>query len=176
MKKITLEEKIKLITAYTEDIPVEIYDKDDDDWLIKRFDVWDFEKGIYRIKSETTATTKFKVGDVLLYKGDEGFANPDRYEVLAIKEGMYELSEAVDRFQGDVEDLFVNENDVLWYFEWKDTSGNITTSRNVYLDAKVIDSLSIRLTIPEAKKLVENSKTLVACYPLCSLGFKLKEN
>ena len=174
MKKMTLEEKIEVIRAYAEGKAVEVYDKYSNAWYPKLRDFWDFEEQKYRIKPNET--TKFKVGDVLLYKGDEGFANPDRYEVLAIKEGMYELSEAVDRFQGDVEDLFVNENDVLWYFEWKDTSGNITASRNVYLDAKVIDSLSIRLTIPEAKKLVENSKTLVACYPLCSLGFKLKDN
>ena len=48
-----LEEKIELLTAYAKDKKlVEVYDENTDSWMIKVFDIWDFEGGKYRIKSK----------------------------------------------------------------------------------------------------------------------------
>lgn len=66
----TLEEKIGVIKAYAEGKAVEVYDEDSDEGLAKQHDIWDFEYSQYRIKPE--ATTKFKVGDRLVYKSNEG--------------------------------------------------------------------------------------------------------
>lgn len=58
-----LEEKIELLTAYAKDKKlVEVYDENTDSWMIKVFDIWDFENGKYRIKSKIEP--KFKAGDV----------------------------------------------------------------------------------------------------------------
>lgn len=164
MKKITLEEKINIITAYTEGIPVELYDKDSDDWLIKRFDVWDFEKGIYRIKPEATATTKFKVGDILVCKSDEGFGVVDRYEVTEVGQEYYRLDDMVSKPCEAAELEFANIKDVLWFFE---TYDHISKRYSMH---------PTRMTIPEMDEEFGANHDTLRWKPMYNLGFKLKEN
>ena len=65
-----LEEKIELLASYAKDKKlVEVYDENTDSWMIKVFDVWDFENGKYRVK--TKIEPKFKAGDVLVCKTAE---------------------------------------------------------------------------------------------------------
>lgn len=79
-----LEEKVELLTAYAKDKKlVEVYDENTDSWMIKVFDVWDFENGKYRIKSKIEP--KFKAGNVLVCKTAENMLNPTRFLVMKLK-------------------------------------------------------------------------------------------
>ena len=64
-----LEEKIKILTAYEEGKTVETYYRSEGKWCKINQDVWDFEDGTYRVKSDRD--TKFKVGDTLVFKNSE---------------------------------------------------------------------------------------------------------
>ena len=118
MKKITLEEKIKLITAYAEGKPVEAYDTIFRCWFEKGSDSWDFDIEEYRIKPEET--TKFKVGDVLVFKRTAGKLSPFRYEVTEITDASYKFKHVSPSPIEEVDENFIDERDVLWYFEMYD--------------------------------------------------------
>lgn len=111
----TLEEKIEVIKAYAEGKPIEFFSKFHNNWFDKIHDIWYFEEGEYRIKPEAAA--KFKAGDVLLAKKDEHQANPTRFEVTDIKLGHYCFKDHLGAPIIDVDKNYINERDVLWYFE-----------------------------------------------------------
>lgn len=122
MNKMTLKEKIEVIKAYAEGKAVEVYDEDSDEGLAKKHDIWDFEYSQYRIKPE--ATTKFKVGDVLLAKEDEYQSNPTRFEVTDVKLECYCFKDHLDIPIIDVDKNYINERDVIWFFEGKTIYGD----------------------------------------------------
>lgn len=98
----TTEEKVELITTYAKDKKlVEVYDENTDSWMIKVFDIWDFEGGKYRIKSKIES--KFKAGDVLVCKTAENMLNPTRFLVKKVFDDEYELesSTITDRIECD---------------------------------------------------------------------------
>ena len=79
MQKITLKEKVELITAYAEGKIVDAYDTLSQRWFAKGTDTWDFDREEYRIRSNSAP--KFKVGDSLVYKSDEGYKDIEVYKV-----------------------------------------------------------------------------------------------
>lgn len=164
MKKITLEEKIKLITAYAEGKPVEAYDTIFRRWFEKGTDTWDFDIEEYRIKPEET--TKFKVGDVLLAKKDEHQANPTRFEVTDTKLRYYCFKDHLAAPIIDVDKNYINERDVLWYFEGKTIYGDKWS---------ILCDLS-RQRIPNMEELYKRQSDAIVWQPIYSIGFKLKEN
>lgn len=157
----TTKEKLAVINAYSEGKPVEIYSEYSEKWLDKHFDVWDFEEQKYRIKPEET--TKFKVGDVLLAKKDEHQANPTRFEVTNIKLGYYCFKDHLCAPVIDIDKNYINERDVLWYFEVYD----YILKYSIHLT---------RMTIPEMDEEFGAYHDTLSWKPIYGLGFKLKEN
>ena len=176
MKKITLKEKIGLITAYAEGKPVEAYDTIFRRWFEKGSDSWDFDREEYRVKPE--ATTKFKVGDVLVNKKEEGNPNPTFFLVEEVSDEGYVLDNAVISDLETIEKEVVSERDVLWYFEWRTAKGQYTKDfevSEVHNDTLKV-SKNYRLTIDEAIEVVKNTRYLMECYPMRVLGFRLRKD
>lgn len=161
MKKITLEEKIKLITAYAEGKPVEAYDTIFRRWFEKGTDTWDFDREEYRIKP--SEDTKFKVGDILVFIGDVNTPHVTTYEIIEIEQGYYRFSDESLRPIEEVEKEFINERDVLWCFNIYD-----------YIFKRYSICL-FRKTIPEMDEEFAANHDTLSWEPAYSLGFKLKE-
>ena len=117
MMMMTLEEKIKIITAYHNKETVErLYEYDGVEvWQPVGLDAWNFELGQYRIKPNSAP--KFKVGDRLVYKSDEGYTDIEVYEVTEATQEFYRLDDMVNKTPEYVEKEFINIKDVLWLFE-----------------------------------------------------------
>ena len=158
-----LEEKIKIITAYHNKETVErLYEYDGVEvWQPVGLDAWNFELGQYRIKPNSAP--KFKVGDRLVYKSDEGYTDIEVYEVTEATQEFYRLDDMVNKTPEYVEKEFINERDVLWCF-------------NIYdYVSKRYSICLFRKTIPEMdKEFAANHDTLM-WKPIYALGFKLKE-
>lgn len=160
----TLEEKIEVIKAYAEGKPIEFFSKFHNNWFDKIHDIWYFEEREYRIKPEETA--KFKAGDVLLAKKDEHQANPTRFEVTDIKLGHYCFKDHLGAPIIDVDKNYINERDVLWFFEGKTIYGDKWS---------ILCDLS-RQRIPNMEELYKRQSDAIIWQPIYSIGFKLKEN
>ena len=151
-----LEEKIELLTAYAKDKKlVEVYDENTDSWMIKVFDIWDFENGKYRVK--TKIESKFRAGDVLVCKTAENMLNPTRFLVKKVLDDEY-----IEAF---------SEN-TLWYFEFKlKDIGWITPADNkrmTFTEASFTSLISLNYDDMETKAVLDRRI-------LFSLGFQLKE-
>lgn len=164
MKKITLEEKIKLITAYHNKETVERFFEYEEveAWYPVGVDVWNFETGQYRIKPNSAP--KFKVGDVLVFIGDVNTRDVDTYEIIEAEQGSYRFSDRSLRPVEEVEKEFINIKDVLWYFEIYDYA---TKRYSIH---------PTRMTIPEMDEEFGANHDTLSWKPMYSLGFKLKEN
>ena len=162
MQKITLEEKIKLITAYAEGKIVDAYDTLFQRWFAKGTDTWDFDREEYRIRPNSAP--KFKVGDRLVYKSDEDYEGIEIYEVTEAAQEYYRLDDMINRTPEYVEKEFINIKDVLWYFEVYD----YTTKR--------YSMHPTRMTIPEINEELRANHNMLSWEPIYALGFKLKEN
>ena len=113
----TLEEKIEVVKAFSEGKPVEGCNKEVGLWEDKVYDIWDFDDCKYRIKPETTTTTKFKVGDVIVFMGDVNTTDFNTYEIIEVKQGYYWFNDISPRPIEEIEKEFINVRDALWYFE-----------------------------------------------------------
>ena len=163
MKKITLEEKIEVIKAYSEGKVIEIYSKYSNKWLDKKFDIWDFDTEKYRIRLDHTF--KFKVNDVLVYKGDADKSSPNLYTVMNIDNNGYTLNgDEFEKSPSIIEKEYINKRDVLWYFEIYDH-----ISKKYFIHPT-------RMTIPEMDEEFEANHDTLSWQPIYTLGFKLKEN
>lgn len=158
----TLKEKIEIIKAFSEGKPVEGCNKEVDLWEDKVYDIWDFDDCKYRIKPDET--TKFKAGDVLLAKEDEYQSNPARFEVSDIKQGYYCFKDYMDKPINDIDRDYINERDVLWYFEFYDYT---TKKRFMH---------STRMTMAKMDEEFGANHYALSWEPMYSIGFKLKDN
>lgn len=158
--KMTLEEKIELLTVYAKDKKlVEVYDDNTQNWICKVFDIWDFEGGKYRIKSKIKPP-KFKAGDALVCKTAENMLNP----VKKVLDDEYVLESSTITDREVIEDMFVSERDILWYFEFYDYA------------SKEYSLSSTRNTIEKADKDFAPYHDTSKWQPMYLLGFRLKEN
>lgn len=158
----TLEEKIEVVRAFSEGKPVEGCNKEVGLWEDKVYDIWDFDDCKYRIKPDET--TKFKAGDVLLAKEDEYQSNPARFEISDIKQGYYCFKDYMDKPINDIDRDYVNERDVLWYFEFYD---HTTKKRFMH---------STRMTMAKMDEEFGANHYTLSWEPMYSIGFKLKES
>ena len=159
----TLEEKIEVIKAYDEGKEVEVYTPYIAYWEPLKDDIWNFEIRLYRIKPKRTF--KFKLNDNLVYRGDATKPSPTIYTVMHVDDTGYTLNGGeFEKSPEIIEKEFINERDVLWYFEIYDH-----VTKKYYM-------CSTRMTMPEMdEEFGANSDTL-SWQPIHALGFKLKEN
>ena len=162
MKKITLEEKIEVIRAFSEGKPVEGCNKEVGLWEDKVYDIWDFDDCKYRIKPE--ATTKFKTGDTLVFKGVAETPNPTMYKIIGIQQDCYEFNNMTPRPIEGVDIGYANIRDVLWYFEIYD---HVTKKHFMH---------PTRMTMNEMDEEFGANHDTLSWELVYSLGFKLKEN
>ena len=162
MKKITLEEKIKLITAYAEGKIVDAYDTIFQRWFAKGTDTWDFDREEYRISPNSAP--KFKIGDTLVFIGDVNTGDVAIYKIIEIKQGYYRFSDRSLRPVEEVEKEFINIKDVLWNFEIYDYA------------TKKYSMHPTRMTIPEMDEEFGANHDMLSWEPVYNLGFKIKEN
>lgn len=156
-----LEEKIKILTAYEEGKTVETYYRSEGKWCKINQDVWDFEDGTYRVKSDRD--TKFKVGDTLVFKDSEEELCPMTYTITDIDETNYKFEYTSPTAIEEVNKDFINERDVLWYWEFK-TDGDWsmpTSTRKSFQETLEITSI--------------DGKSVTERRILYSLGFSIKE-
>ena len=157
-----LEEKIELLTAYAKDKKlVEVYDNNTQSWIHKVFDIWDFENGKFRIKYKLGP--KFKAGDVLVCKTAKNMLNPTRFLVKKVYDDEYELESSTITDRETIEDMFVSEREVLWYYEVYD-----------YIAKKYI-MYPTRDTMDEMDKEFGANNDTLDWIPMYTLGFRLKE-
>lgn len=162
MKKMTLEEKIEVIKAYAEGKAVEVYDKYSNEWFAKGHNAWDFDVYLYRIKPDET--TKFAVGDNLVLIIAEGEVCPTRYKVIGVSDNYYEFDCTSPYSIKEADEDFINERDVLWYFEIYDYA------------TKKYSMHPTRMTIPEMDKEFGANHDTLSWKPIYPFGFKLKDN
>lgn len=159
--KMTLEEKIEVIKAYAEGKPVEAYDTIFRRWFEKGTDTWNFDIEEYRIKSDET--TKFAVGDVLVFKIAERELCPTRYKVIGVSDNYYEFDCTSPYSIKEADEDFINERDVLWYFEIYDYA------------TKTYFLAPTRRTMEQMDKEYASNHDTHKWSPVYNLGFKLKE-
>jgi len=157
-----LQEKIELLKAYKEGNTVERYDDTSNTWCKVIHDIWDFEDGTYRVKSDRD--TKFKVGDTLVFKDSEEGLCPMTYTITDIDETNYKFEYTSPTAIEEVNKDFINERDVLWYFEIYD-----------YI-SKEYSMYPKRITRAELEKEYASKHDTFRWKPIYALGFKLKEN
>lgn len=162
--KMTLEEKLKLIIAYhNKEIVERLYEYDGVEvWQPVGLDAWNFELGQYRIKPNSAP--KFKVGDVLVDKTEEGKANPTLYKCISVENTFYDFSNDTSIAKEVAHRDFINIADVLWYFEIYDYA------------TKRYSMHPVRRTIPEMDEVFAANHDTLSWQPMYNLGFKLKEN
>ena len=162
MNKITLEEKIKIITAYhNKEIVERLYEYDGvEAWQPVGLDVWNFELGQYRIKPNSAP--KFKVGDVLVDKTEEGKANPILYKCTHIEANIYCFDNDIAIAKEVAHSKFVNIAKVLWFF-----TGITPDNANKLLNTTMT-------TIPDIQEYYKGQITDIT--PMYSIGFRLPIN
>ena len=162
----TTEEMIEVMQAYErgEEIEARLANYEDR-WGDANAPLWNWECFEYRIKPKET---KFRVGDVLVRLEREGepLERGDIYRIVKIT-GSFILATLDDiKIKFDAEDLdidFVKADDVLWYWEYQDVSGEwkITNARYTKSDL--------------SKEVVLSSNERETAIPLYALGFRLPE-
>ena len=118
------------------------------EWAFAGLPVWNWEKLEYRIKLKEP---KFKDGDEVVRKSFAGYSCPaDIWHVGSI---------AMDGMNlGD----FIKADDVLWYWEYQDVSGEWKKT-------------NARYTKSDLSKEVLGPNERETAMPLCALGFRLPE-
>ena len=147
MQKITLKEKVELITAYAEGKIVDAYDTIFQRWFAR-----------------PNSAPKFKVGDRLVYKSDEGSKDVERYEVTEATQEFYRLDDMVNKTPEYVEKEFINIKDVLWFFEVFDF---------ISREGRICPT---RITMSDINKELAPYHDVLMWKPIYGFGFKLKEN
>lgn len=103
----------------------------------------------------------FTIGDVIVDTRCEGMADPDRLGIHDVIEGFYTVTGGNGMSSMEVDSNYINENEVLWYFEEYDPMIN---------EWKLLPT---RSTIVEMEAKYKG-KTEVS--PVYSLGFRLPKS
>lgn len=160
----TLQEKIAVLKAMEEGSTIQYSETDgeENDWEDLKTSELDFSYYTYRIKPNET--TKFKVGDNLVFKMDENKVGPVIYKVIKVKENFYDFYNTSPYAKNEAEQDFIDERDVLWYFEFYDYS------------TKKYSMHPTRMTMNEMDKEFGAHHDTLSWQPMYHLGFRLKED
>lgn len=156
----TLDEKIEILKAYSEGKTVEelVESCGMTYWRAVTQDNWYFELNQYRIKPNSEP--KFKVGEFLVDKGDEGKANPVIYKCVRMADNWYYFNGGIERTKEFVHNNFIKFDDVLWFF-----TGITADGTRVLLN-------DIMCTNLEAIKAY--GENIYNIEPIYSIGFRLQ--
>ena len=166
----TIREMIEVMQAYErgEEIEMGYTDDDEGEWVSVEVPIWNWGVLDYRIKPKEKRGPKFKIGDVLVRLADEGLPLAFRdicrissmttkeYRIQNLCKGGGEIFSPLERI-----DLFcVKADDVLWYWEYQDVSG----------EWKMTDA---RYTKSDLSKEALGPNERETVIPLYALGFRL---
>lgn len=166
----TLKEKIKILEAMEKGSTIQYSETDGetDEWEDLKTSELDFDLYTYRVKPNSKPRTnpdaRFKVGDVLVLITAEGELCPTRYKVIGVSDNYYEFDCTSPYSIKEADENFINERDVLWFFEFYD-----------YV-SKRYSMHPIRLTTPEIDEEFGANHDTLSWKPMYNLGFRLKEN
>nr|DAP00316.1 MAG TPA: hypothetical protein [Caudoviricetes sp.] len=124
----TTKEKIEVMQAYERGEKIERRSANcEEKWTFVIFPIWNWDKFEYRIRPKEKRSPKFKIGDVLVHLEKEGqpLYGGDIYRVVSIDE-KYTAEEAGYQYKGTYEHfekIFIKADDVLWYWEYQNVSG-----------------------------------------------------
>lgn len=165
-----MKEKIAVLKAIDKGLPIQYSETDGetDEWEDLKTTELDFDLYTYRVKPnskpKTNPDARFKIGDVLVRKTAENMLNPTRFLVKKVFDDEYVLESSTITDREVIEDMFVSEKDVLWYFEFYDYA------------SKEYSLSSTRNTIEKADKDFAPYHDTFKWQPMYLLGFRLKEN
>jgi len=147
----TTKEMIEVMQAYDrgEEIEFRLADCEDDRWAPTASPLWNWDNFEYRVKLEEP---KFKDGDEVVRKSFAGYSRPaDIWHVGSLGMDGMNLSD------------FIKADDVLWYWEYQNVSGEweMTNARYAKSD------LSNEVLGPNERE---------TAIPLYALGFRLPQN
>lgn len=167
----TLKEKIKILEAMDrgETIQYSETDGETDEWEDLKTSELDFDLYTYRVKPNSKPRTnpdaRFKVGDVLVLITAEGELCPTRYKVIGVSDNYYEFDCTSPYSIKEADEDFINERDVLWYFEVYDSCQGRWSIFDVG-----------RLTIDEmTKEYAPYDDHIHKFRPFYTLGFSMRE-
>lgn len=160
------QEMIKVLQAYEAGEDIEMKENEEEGWREVKYPFWVWENFKLRIKPKKKQP-KFKVSDVLVHLGKEGQSlyRGDIFRVI-LADGEYVAKDEMGfRCTGKYEHferIFIKADDVLWYWEYQDVSGEwkITNARYTKSD------LSKEALGPNERE---------TAMPLYALGFRLKD-
>lgn len=160
MQRLTLDEKIEILKAYSEGKTVEelVESCGMTYWRQVTQDNWYFELNQYRIKPNSEP--KFKVGEFLVDKGEEGKANPVIYKCIRIADNWYYFNGGIERTKEFVHNNFIKFDDVLWFF-----TGITADGTRVLLNDIMCTNLEAIKTYGESIYNIE---------PIYAMGFRQK--
>lgn len=163
----TTKEMIEVMQAYERGEEIEKCLVDCEDiWVPATSPSWNWEQTSYRVKPKEKKSPKFKIGDVLVHLEKEGQSlyRGDIYRVVSIDE-KYTAEEEGYQYKGayeHFEKIFIKADDVLWYWEYQDVSGEW-------------EMTNARYTKSDLSKEVLGPNERETAVPLCALGFRLKD-
>jgi len=146
--KMTTQEMIEVMQAYErgEEIEFRLADCEDDRWAPTASPLWNWDNFEYRVKLEEP---KFKDGDEVVRKSFAGYSRPaDIWHVGSLGMDGMNLSD------------FIKADDVLWYWEYQDVSGEW-------------EMTNVRYTKSDLSKEILGPNERETAVPLYALGFRL---
>ena len=157
---LTLDEKIEILRAYANGETIEelVENCGMKYWRAVTQDNWYFELNQYRIKPNSEP--KFKVGEFLVDKGEEGKANPEIYKCVRMADNWYYFDGGIERTKEFVHNNFIKFDDVLWFF-----TGITSDDTRVLLNDVMCTNLEAIKTYGESIYNIE---------PISAMGFRLQ--
>nr|DAS37981.1 MAG TPA: hypothetical protein [Caudoviricetes sp.] len=163
----TTEEKIEVMQAYTRGERIENRnhnETDEKDWRYTREPQWDWRFKEYRVA--LPLTTKFRVGNIVVRRihANQPLTRSDIYHIIERTSRFVLESDTGLKIRVAVEELeddFINADDVLWYWEYQDEAG----------DWHILDRRYRR----EDLNMLE-FRELATATPLYALGFRLPQD
>ena len=164
----TTKEMIEVMQAYERGERIENRnhnETDEKDWRYTREPQWDWRFKEYRVA--LPLTTKFRVGNIVVRRNaNQPLTRSDIYHIIERTSRFVLETDTELKIRVTIEELendFVDADDVLWYWEYQDVSGEweMTNARYAKSD------LSNEVLGPNERE---------TAIPLYALGFRLPQN
>lgn len=162
----TTKEMIEVLQAYEAGEGIEMKENEEESWREVKCPFWVWGNFKLRIKPKEKQL-KFKVGDMLVHLEKEGQSlyRGDIFRVILIDGEYVAKDEMGFRCTGEYEHferIFIKTDDVLWYWEYQNVSGEWETTNARYTKS----DLSNEVLGPNERE---------TAVPLYALGFRLKD-